>query len=46
MGEMLALSDGSKTIAAVLGGALGDTLAGELFDLWQKRLIRVEGRRV
>ena len=43
---LLALSDGSKTIATVLGGALGDTLAGELFDLWQKRLIRVEGRRV
>ena len=42
---LLARSDGSQTIAEVLGAPLDDALAGELFELWQKRLIHVDGRR-
>ena len=43
---LLARADGSASIADLLGGPLDAALADELFDLWQKRLIRVEGRRV
>ncbi len=43
--SLLARSDGSTPIADVLGGPLDAALAGELFDLWQKRLIRVDGRQ-
>jgi carbamoyltransferase len=42
---LLARSEGSSTIGEVHGGPLDDALAGELFELWQKRLIRVDARR-
>jgi len=41
---LLARSDGSVSIAGVLGAPLGAALSDELFDLWQKRLIRVQPR--
>ena len=44
--SLLARADGSTTIGGILDGPLDAGLADELFDLWQKRLIRVEGRRV
>jgi len=42
--SLLARSDGSARIADVLGGPMTSALADELFDLWQRRLIRIDGR--
>lgn len=42
--SLLARSDGSSRIVDLLGGSLSAALADELFDLWQKRLIRVDAR--
>ena len=43
--SLLIKSDGRTAIGEVLGGAaLNERLANELFDLWQRRLIRVDAR--
>jgi carbamoyltransferase len=40
--ELLARADGSKAIGELLDAPLDTSLAGELMDLWQKRLIHIE----
>ena len=42
---LLSRADGSRSILEVLGAPLDPSLAGELMDLWQKRLIHVAPRR-
>ena len=42
--SLLVRSDGSTSVREVLDAPLSSALADELFDLWQRRLIRVEAR--